>query len=94
MKKHDSRLLEIHETYYEYMINGDVFDNVKYDNSKFTQYIDSNNFLHNLNGYAWIGTFNNGLYYIHGRGLTKKDWLEEREELLLDEHRKEILNEI
>ena len=56
-------------------------------------YVDSNNFQHNLNGYAWkIFTER---YYIHGvTYYNKRDWLNKKEEILLQIHREEMLNDI
>ena len=71
MEKHESRLLNIGETYNWVNYNGDIIiKNVVFGE---IVYIDSNNFLHNLNGYAWkIFTI---AYYIHGvRYNNKRDW--------------------
>ena len=54
-------------------------------------YVDSNNYLHNLHGRAMTI---DDVHYIHGRYYNKKEWLIEREVLLLEDNREEILNQI
>ena len=85
MKEHESRVLKDGEWYFFYevkrgiknrgvLIIGDVF-------------IDSNNFLHNLNGEAW-NSVNISHYYIHGRYFKyKRDWE-------IEANRIKMLNEI
>ena len=92
MKKHDSRLLEDKEIFYEVLKSGEIYNSIKGRND-FIYYVDSNNFLHNLNGYAWEDSLYS-YYFIHGKQYSKKQWLIKREELLLEQHRKEILNQI
>ena len=97
MRKHESRFLangcmysvivdwvDVETGLYKkqtYMNNGS-------DNSI---YVDSNNYLHNLHGRAMTI---DDVHYIHGRYYNKKEWLIEREVLLLEDNREEILNQI
>ena len=95
MKKHESRKtsaeeLDILREYYKlYNSFGDLIETCIGD----VIYVDSNNFLHNLDGVAWF--WGGGKrYYIHGRQYSKEEWLIKREELLLEIHREEMLNQI
>ena len=97
MKKHDSKLIyedDLKDSdlkFYHY----DPFNGLHEGKCGFIIYVDSNNFLHNLNGFAWVGIRGQVKeYYIHGKKYVYKDWLIKREELLLEQHRLEILNEI
>ena len=56
-------------------------------------YVDSKNLLHCLNGPAWIDKYCK-YYFIHGKLYSKKQWLIKREELLLEQHRLDILEEL
>ena len=45
-------------------------------------YVDSNDFLHSLDGYAWVeGDLKE--YRIHGKELTKEEWEIERNRILI-----------
>ena len=92
MRKHDSRLIKKGEEYY--YINPfkpeNIVTRIFVDGGFY--YVDSNNFLHNLNGFARIGDFIS--YFIHGKSYKKEDWLIKREECLLEQHRLDILEEL
>ena len=70
MKEHDCRLLKPGDSFKclssiglmvlrDFKGSGDV-----------VAYVDSNNFLHNLNGFAWIGVMEE--YWLHGKHYIKK----------------------
>ena len=87
MKEHESRMLKVGESYK--FING--AGNIKENESNRYRvlFVDSNNFLHSLDGLC------NGIQYrIHGKFYNYKEWLFKREELLLQIHREEILNQL
>ena len=73
MKEHDSRRLGENELYYWKDMYGCALYDMP-DNDHF-YYVDSNNFLHNLEGYG-IGFkgLDIGSYFIHGKYLNKEDW--------------------
>ena len=95
MKKHESRELEPYE---EYKIIDNKTNKIKtkFKNKNTVKgYVDSNNFAHNLNASAWVyEEVVWGKFYIHGKYYEKEDWLKEREILLLEEHRENILNQL
>ena len=80
MKEHESRKLEYGDKY-EWVTDEGEIVSVTYDFNGFDDYTDSNNFLHNINGPAWIngGGFNSSdeieEYWIHGKHYkNKQDW--------------------
>lgn len=93
MRKHESRRLEDGLS-----ASGDLFGSAisfsAIDSTNHIVYADSNNFLHNLNGSSFQTPTYNSSYYIHGKCLRKEDWLKERENLLLEDHREQILSEL
>ena len=93
MKKHESREIKIGEVYRWF--SGEKKISRRYSGYEGKIYVDYNGFLHNLNGpVGYVSEFDYP-YIIHGKiYYSKKDFLEERERLLLEEHREEILNEI
>ena len=97
MKEHESRLLLENETYFKFQ-DGKFMEFTYNYNINFvpTIFVDSNNFVHNIEGENYTDKNNiiSGFYYIHGIEFTKEDWLEKRNEILLEQHRKEILEEI
>ena len=78
MKEHESRILNIDEEFYFYDVNtivNRVLRNVE------IIYVDSNNFVHNLNGYAYDHYCE---YWIHGKYFwIKSEWEFERNRLLI-----------
>ena len=88
MKKHETRLLKEGEEYFYYL-----FDKLyRFTIDEFYRvYVDSNNFVHNLNGTSYT---NSNFYFIHGKEYRKKEWLIEREKLLLEQNRLDILEEL
>ena len=70
MKEHDSRLAEIDEIIFYRFYGDDEYSKMEIKGGRI--YIDSNNFVHNLNGSAWIDI---ELYLIHGQEYeTKQHW--------------------
>ena len=80
MKEHNSRLLKIGESTNVVRNFGSL---VRYIG--WVIYVDSNNFLHNLNGFAWdnkkFTKFSS--YSIHGKEYSKEQWDIERNRLLI-----------
>ena len=72
--------------------NGDIIGftgGINYD----VAYVDYKNRLHNLSDFAW-SLSGNIEYWIHGKKYNYKDWLNKKEEILLQIHREEMLNDI
>ena len=81
MSNEVSRLLERDERFYYYDFYGKIKTNTNYyRNLGFVDriYVDSNNFLHNLEG---LSSFES--YYIHGKRYTKKEYDIERNRILM-----------
>ena len=81
MKKHESRKLEFGETYYVIEDNKEAKIFEWKDNGLGVRFCDSNNFLHNLDGYAYKEGRYGGIfsvYGIHGKYYSKKEWLIKR----------------
>ena len=77
MKEHNSRLLKIGESTNVVRNFGSL---VRYIG--WVIYVDSNDFLHSLDGYAWVeGDLKE--YRIHGKELTKEEWEIERNRILI-----------
>ena len=82
MKEHESRRIKPGERYKFYNDVYKKIDSGLYDFSdKYKDYVDSNNFLHNLEGKAWYGGIME--YWIHGKNYEKKEWEIERNRLLM-----------
>ena len=76
MKEHESRKIEkFYETFYFYSSNGEL-SNDQYNVKGEVVYVDSNNYLHNLDDIAWIcldASITD--YFIHGiEYKTKNEW--------------------
>ena len=84
MKEHDSRRCMVGEDYSFYVFTDYSYTSTCFDNDDV--YVDSNNLLHNLNGYAW-STIGVDEYWIHGKEFkSKNDWeIEVNRILMLDE---------
>ena len=95
MKEHKSRRIDPQKEifYYDYPNNGEIRNGrgLMYSVDSFA-YVNSNNFLHNLNGRAC--NFFGNEYWIDGKQYNKEEWLIEREKCLLQIHREEILNQL
>ena len=85
MKEHESKICNTNEIYYLFDSNNEVISNKKQSSSCIC-YVDSNNFLHNLNGCAWDGITKQ--YYIHGKKYENK------EEFDIERNRIKMLEEI
>ena len=86
MKEHDCRILNEDEEYYSFYGNGIIYHGTMYGRGlHLVVYVDSNNFLHNLNGFAWdnkkFTKFSS--YSIHGKEYSKEQWDIERNRLLI-----------
>ena len=82
MKEHESRLVVEYDLIKFYDGEGKLEQFYKSKNKNYG-YIDSKNFLHNLEGYAWIESSKYKEHYIHGRKLTKEEWDIERNRILM-----------
>ena len=88
MKEHDCRLLEDNKIYFFYVADN-MHRSRKLNNN--IKYVDSNDFLHNLNGPAssWFKNeklINMDSFYIHGKYYDKEDWeIEVNRILMLNE---------
>ena len=82
MNKDESRLLVEYDLVKFYDGEGNLEKFYKSKNKNYG-YIDSNNFLHNLDGYAWVESGIYKQHYIHGRKLTKEEWDIERNRILM-----------
>ena len=85
MKEHEYRaLIKRSEDFYWFGFNGNFCYNTldELGVEGVGCYVDSNNYLHNLNGPAWC--FSGMLdYHIHGKQYTKEEWDIERNRLLM-----------
>ena len=82
MKEHESRLLTKGETYFFYKVVTPYNISVNvYGGRIRLMFVDSNNFLHNLDSFA-VGV-RKEVYWIHGRLFQKQDWEIERNRLLM-----------
>ena len=89
MKEHDSRKLEYGDEY-EWITKEGNKETLNYTFDGFDDYVDCNNFLHNINGPAWIndgdGCSSHQIeeYWIHGKHYeNKQDWEIEVNRLLM-----------
>ena len=95
MKEDKSRRIDPQKEifYYDYSNDGEIGNGrgLMYSVDSFA-YVDSNNFLHNLYGRAC--NFFDNEYWIDGKQYSKKEWFIKKEEILLQIHREEILNQL
>ena len=83
MKEHESRIIKNNSSEKVFYRMDDVWISISY--SPCILYVDYDNFLHNLNGTAWVSL---DLYFIHGKQYNDiNEWDIER-------NRKEILDKI
>ena len=85
MKEHESKELSYSEKYYWIRDSGgEIMEGTpRYHYFKPLIYVDSNNYLHNLDGYA----YNKCEYFIHGKQYKTKEGfdIERNRILILDE---------
>ena len=86
MKEHDCRLLEPGETFKCYSSFGLMVNRKFIGSDDLICYVDSNNFLHNIHGFAWVGVLDE--YWLHGKHYINKDDYD------IERNRLEILNQI
>ena len=84
MKEHESRKLKDGEIYFKYQ-SGELreFAHREYrPPSMCIIFVDSNNFVHRLDGFNYTNIYETeGYYFIHGSEYSKREWEIERNRL-------------